>query len=125
METLTKEDIAQIAAKDDFKIAPFHADGVSHGTLTWIWNVSVEGKLYVRAYHGTSSRWYKSAMSQRAGIITGAGLQRKVSFTSVTDEILQGKIDDAYREKYSRSPYLGSMISSRAKAATVEVSSFG
>lgn len=119
--TLSVYEIEQIAAKDDFKIAPYRADGETFGTLTWIWSVAVEGKLYVRAYNGTSSRWYESAMSQKLGKITGAGLEKKVRFEPVIDEGLNEKIDDAYRQKYSSSPYLGSMISNRAKAATVNI----
>lgn len=119
--TLSVDEIEQIAAKDDFKIAPYRADGETFGTLTWIWSVAVEGKLYVRAYNGTSSRWYESAISQKLGKITGAGLEKKVRFEPVIDAGLNEKIDDAYRQKYSSSPYLGSMISNRAKAATVNI----
>lgn len=63
-------------------------------------------------------------MANKAGRITGAGLEKKVRFEVVTDEALNSKIDDAYRDKYSSSSYLGSMISARAKSATVEVMSF-
>lgn len=52
MKKLTKEIIIEIGKKDDLKIAPFRADGKTYGTLTWIWNVEVDGKLYVRAYNG-------------------------------------------------------------------------
>lgn len=123
-ERLSTSEIEAIAAKDDFKIAPFYADGETTGTLTWIWSVSVDGRLFVRAYSGTSGRWYKSAMANKAGRITGAGLEKKVRFEAITDEALNSKIDDAYRAKYSSSAYLGSMISARAKSATVEVMSF-
>ena len=118
--TLSKEEIRQIAAKDDFHIAPFREDGKTFGTLTWIWSVAVDSRLYVRAYNGTSSRWYQAAMSQKSGKITAAGLEKKVRFEPVSGE-LNDKIDHAYREKYGGSPYLASMISDRAKAATVEV----
>ncbi|MAX80912.1 MAG: hypothetical protein CL843_12160 [Crocinitomicaceae bacterium] len=119
--TLSKVEIEQIAGQDDFKIAPFREDGKTFGTLTWIWSVEVDGKLYVRAYNGRNSRWYKSAMTQKAGRITGAGLEKKVRFEATTDEVLNAKIDDAYRKKYSSSPYLGSMISEIAKSATVNI----
>lgn len=120
-ESLTTEEIKQIAQQDDFHIAPFRADGETYGTLTWIWSVAVKGNLYVRAYNGTNSRWYKSAMSQKAGKITGAGMEKQVRFEPVTDEALNKKIDEAYRQKYSSSSYLSSMISDRAKAATVQI----
>lgn len=119
--SLTKDEIQTIAAANDFHIAPFRADGKTYGTLTWIWSVSVDGQLYVRAYNGTNSRWYQSALSQKAGKIKAAGIEKDVEFQPVTGEEINTKIDDAYRKKYSSSPYLGSMISNRAKAATVQV----
>jgi hypothetical protein len=119
--TLTTEEINLIASKDDFHIAPYRANGETFGTLTWIWSVTVSNKLYVRAYNGTNSRWYQAAMEQKAGKITGAGLEKKVKFKPIQEEELNKKIDKASKEKYSNSSYLGSMISDRAKAATVEV----
>ena len=118
---LTTEEIARIAQKDDFHIAPFREDGVTYGTPTWIWSVAVDDKLYVRAYNGIRSRWYQSAVKQKAGKIEAAGLVKKVQFETVSEANLNDKIDDAYRTKYSDSAYLNSMISERAKAATVRV----
>lgn len=119
-EALTKEEIAQIAQKDDFRIAPFRNDGVTYGTPTWIWSVMVDDKLYVRAYNGIKSRWYQAAIKQKAGKIEAAGMEKKVQFETVSGSINE-KIDDAYRKKYGGSPYLNPMISERAKAATVRV----
>ncbi|MCG6189494.1 DUF2255 family protein [Maribellus maritimus] len=118
--SLTIEEIEQIAQKDDFHIAPFREDGETYGTPTWIWVVMVDNQLYVRAYNGVNSRWYQSAIKQKAGKIEAAGMVKEVQFEPVTGNINE-KIDDAYREKYSNSPYLQSMISKRAKAATVRV----
>ncbi|MFC0877786.1 DUF2255 family protein [Saccharicrinis sp. FJH2] len=118
---LSKEEIAQIAEKDDFHIAPFRDDGKTYGTPTWIWSVSVDDKLYVRAYNGTRSKWYGSAMKQKAGKVEAAGLVKDVHFEAVSGVDINKQIDDAYRRKYSESPYLNSMISERAKAATVRV----
>lgn len=119
-ETLSVEEIKHIAETDDFHIAPFRGDGVTFGTPTWIWSVEVEGELYVRAYNGTASRWYKSAIKQKAGKIEAAGLVKKVRFETVNGAINED-IDVAYTEKYSKSPYLSSMISNRAKLATVKI----
>lgn len=119
-DTLTKEDIVQISKKDDFHIAPFREDGETFGTPTWIWSVMVDGNLYVRAYYGTESRWYQAAIREKAGKIEAAGMVKKVRFKPVSGSVNE-KIDDAYREKYNDSPYLNSMISKRAKAATVRV----
>ena len=118
--SLTKHEIEKIAQKDDFHIAPFREDGKTYGTPTWIWSVMVNGNLYVRAYYGTKSRWYQAAIREKAGKIEASGIVKDVQFEAVTGNINE-KIDDAYREKYSSSPYLNSMISSRAKAATVRI----
>ena len=120
-ETLSREEIHLIAEKDDFHIAPFRADGKTFGTPTWIWVVEVENELYVRAYYGVKSRWYNSAKEQKAGKIEAAGMVKKVRFEVISDAKLNSKIDDAYRDKYSRSSYLNHMIGSTSKAATIKI----
>jgi hypothetical protein len=86
--TWSKQELGRIGQTDDLHIAPFREDGVTYGTPTWIWSVVVEGALYVRAYNGRSSRWYRAALKQRAGRILAAG------------------------------PYLAAMVGARARAAT-------
>ena len=117
----TDEELNRIDKADDLKISPFREDGVTYGTPTWIWAVSVDGDLYVRAYNGQDSRWYKSAIKQKAGRIHAAGMVKEVTFEPVEGDINE-QIDEAYKKKYSKSPYLSPMISSRAKAATVKIS---
>ncbi|TKW67355.1 MAG: DUF2255 family protein [Paracoccus denitrificans] len=117
----SKQDIEAIAVSDDLHIAPFRADGETTGTPTWIWSVVVDGQLYVRAYNGLNSRWYKSAMAQRAGQINAAGNTHDVAFAPV-EGALNDRIDDAYRAKYAASQYLAPMIGDRARAATVRIS---
>jgi hypothetical protein len=101
-------------------ISPFREDGVTYGTPTWIWSVVVNDALYVRAYNGQSSRWYRAAMRQKAGQISVAGMTRQVGFERV-DGPINDRIDEAYRAKYKGSPYLDPMIGTRARAATVRI----
>lgn len=119
-KTWSQEELAKMAAADDLHISPFREDGVTYGTPTWIWSVTVDGALYVRAYNGTNSRWYQAAVREKAGRIRAAGMTREVSFETVGDS-LNDRIDDAYREKYRKSQYLAPMISARARAATIRV----
>jgi hypothetical protein len=114
------EELQRIAETDDLHIAPFREDGVSYGTPTWIWSVAVDGDLYVRAYNGQSSRWYQAALQRKAGRIIAAGLTKEVAFEPV-DGAINNRIDEAYRAKYRGNPYLASMISARARSATVRV----
>jgi len=121
MGAWVKDRLQQIASSDDLHIAPLREDGVTAGTPTWIWSVVVNGELYVRAYNGTSSRSYQAAEKQKAGQITSGGETADVSFEPVAGEI-NDRIDAAYREKYSSSPYLKPMIAARARDATVRIS---
>ena len=120
MSTWTKDELKRIAGTDDLHISPFRGDGATYGTPTWIWSVVVEDELYVRPYNGSSSRWYKAAMTRGAGRITAAGMMKEVGFEPVEGSI-NDRIDDAYRTKYESSPYLQPMIGSRARAATVRI----
>ena len=116
----SKDELRRIAETDDLHVSPFRDDGRTYGTPTWIWSVVVEGDLYVRAYNGTSSRWYQAALRQKAGRITVAGMTKDVGFEPVEGPI-NDRIDDAYRAKYKSSPYLRAMIGKGARAATVRV----
>jgi hypothetical protein len=120
MTAWLKNDLGKMADTDDLHISPLREDGKTYGTPTWIWSVVVDGALYVRAYNGKESRWYKAALRQKAGRITAAGMTKEVTFEPVGGHI-NDRIDDAYRAKYASSPYLKPMIGKRARAATVRV----
>ncbi len=120
MSTWKKKELAKIAQPDARHISPFREDGKTYGTPTWIWSVVVEDDLYVRAYNGRNSPWYRAAMQQKSGRITAAGMTKEVAFEPV-DGAIQNRIDDAYRAKYKDSEYLPPMIGARARSATVKV----
>lgn len=120
MDTWLKEELHKISEADDLYISPFREDGVTYGTPTWIWSVVVGDSVYVRAYYGQNSRWYQAALRQKAGRITVAGMTKEVNFEPIDGQI-NDLIDNAYRAKYNSSPYLNSMISTRARSATVKV----
>ncbi|MCR4524201.1 DUF2255 family protein [Bosea sp. 47.2.35] len=114
----TKDELGNIAKADDLRIAPFREDGMTPGTPTWIWSVVIEDGLFVRAYHGVDSRWYKAAVREKSGQISVAKTSYEVSFEQAETR-LKDRIDEAYRTKYSGSPYLASMIGDQARAATI------
>lgn len=120
MTTWSKDQLRKIAEGDDLHISPFREDGVTYGTPTWIWSVSVDDALYVRGYNGRNSRWYQAAVRQKAGRIIAAGMTKEVTFEPV-DGPINNRIDDAYRAKYHGSPYLSPMIGAHARSATVKV----
>ena len=114
------EVLAKIDKADDLKIAPIRANGVT-GTPTWIWEVVVDGRLFVRPYNGKNSSWYQSAIAYKTGIIVAAGKTHNVDFAPATSSELNDKIDTAYHEKYSSSPYLNHMISQKCRETTIEI----
>jgi hypothetical protein len=120
MDSWPDDELRKFAETDDLHISPFREDGVTYGTPTWIWSVAVDDGLFVRAFNGQNSRWYKAAVRQKAGRITAAGMTKEVSFEPVEGPI-NDRIDDAYRAKYRTSPYLEPMIGARARGATVKV----
>jgi hypothetical protein len=120
MSSWRPEDLKAFAASDDLHVSPFRDDGTTYGTPTWIWSVVVGDALYVRAYNGTASRWYRAAMRQGAGRVRVAGRDYEVTFTAA-DPAVDHEIDDAYRLKYGDSRYLEPMLSKRAQDATVAI----
>lgn len=120
IKQFSTEELKKIDAADDLHISPFREDGKTYGTPTWIWEVVVDGELYVRAYNGVYSQWYNAALLQKAGRIIAAGKTYEVQFEPIEGEI-NNRIDEAYKKKYSGSPYLSPMIGERAKAATIKI----
>ena len=116
----SKDELRKNTEADDLHISPFREDGVTYGTPTWIWSVAVGDALYVRAYNGQNSSWYRAAVRQKAGRIIAAGIRKEVTFEPVEGPI-NDQIDEAYRAKYHSSPYLSPMIGARARTATVKV----
>ena len=68
MPAWSKDELGRIAAADDLHIAPFRDDGKTCGTLTWIWSVAVDDGLYVRAYNGQKSRWYRPRCASKPAV---------------------------------------------------------
>ena len=120
MSTWPTDELCKIAETDDLHISPFREDGKTYGTPTWIWSVVVDDALYVRGYNGQKSRWYQSAVRQKAGRIIAAGLTKEVTFEPI-DGAINDRIDESYKVKYKGSSYLKPMIGARARSATVKV----
>src|SRR6267154_2554847 len=120
MTTWWKDELDKIGETDELHISPLRENGRTYGTPTWIWSFVVDDALYVRRYNGQKSRWYQAAVQQKAGRIIAAGMTKDVAFEPV-DGPTNDRIDEAYRAKYRRSPYLSPMISRRARSATVRI----
>lgn len=120
MAEWTEDELKKISETDDLHISPFREDGKTYGTPTLIWSVVVGKDLFVRAYHGQTSSWYKAALNQAGGRIVAAGITKEVTFEPIEGS-LNDDIDNAYRMKYKGDPYLNPMIGKRARSATIKI----
>jgi hypothetical protein len=120
--TWSPDQLTRFATARDCRVAPFREDGKTPGTPTVVWSVVTESGLYIRAYSGRSSSWYQAAVREQAGQLHLDGHTHDVRFEAVADNAPeQAEIDAAYQQKYHTSGYLGAMVSSRARGATVRV----
>lgn len=117
----TKDQLIDFAKADDFRVSPFYDDHQTYGTPTWIWSVVVDDRLFIRAWNGQNSRWYRSAVSQKAGKIFLAGANHEVIFKKLTDDAMDSLVDQEYQHKYHNSPYLAPMIAAGPKSTTMEI----
>ncbi|TBX38665.1 DUF2255 family protein [Lactiplantibacillus paraplantarum] len=117
----TKGQLERFSKADDFKVLPFYDDGKTYGTPTWIWSVVVDDQLFIRAWNGQQSRWYRSAVEQTAGQVFLAGHNYEVNFEALNDEVMNSKVDQAYKTKYTGSPYLVPMVQSGPRSTTIRV----
>jgi hypothetical protein len=80
MATWSSKQLTAIAENADLFVSPFREDGTTYGTPTQTWALVVDGKVYVRAANGRSSRWYQAAITQGAGRVRVAGQNYEVVF---------------------------------------------
>ena len=109
----------RLAAAAEIDVSPRRADGTL-AAYTTIWIVAVDGDLYVRSYRGPQGSWYRMARRTGRGRIRATGYEVEVTFADATD-ISPDAVDDAYRGKYGRSPYVDAMVARETRATTLKV----
>jgi hypothetical protein len=94
---------------------------------TPIWAVDVDGVGYVRSAYGPDSKWYRRARTN-----PGAGFETPVGVRAVELEPidaadpLEGRVDDALREKYASEPAsVAEMLTPLAHGTTLRVAPLG
>lgn len=121
MSSWSEDDLRSIAENDDLFVSPFREDGTAYGTPTRTWALVVGDDVYVRAASGPESRWYRAAISQKAGQVRVAGKNYDVTFEPAGDEVSDA-IDAAYEAKYPGSSAVPIMQGDGPKSATVRIS---
>jgi hypothetical protein len=119
MSTWNPSTLAQFAAADEIQVAAAYAEG--YGSPVTIWDVSVDGELYIRAYTGDKSRWFRAARAGGAGRLRTGDLSIDVTFDPDVDPGLIDRIDAAYHAKYDPSPSVPAMVGDAAHAHQLRV----
>ena len=123
MTSWTRNDLESIGAADELLLASFKKDGTQRKPIT-IWVVRVGDDLYVRAYRGHETAWFRRVQQQHEGRIRAGSVTKDVRFVDASsDEALNNKIDAAYQSKYQRysATYVDPMIAPQARATTLKL----
>ena len=117
----TTDELQTIATADELEISSFLREGAAGGWTT-IWVVRVGDDLFVRSVRGPAGGWYRDTQVRREGRIRAGDVEKDVSFVE-GDPDLEGRIDDAYREKYRRyaRSTVESVLTPDARSATLEL----
>jgi hypothetical protein len=87
--------------------------------LTIVWQVVVNGKLYVRSVRGIDGRWYKGVITHYEGAIDFDGQTRSVTY--IPDHSVDDLIDAAYFAKYGNGSSSQAIINMTANATTLRI----
>jgi len=116
------DDLAAIERARELDIASVRQDG-SLRPYRVIWGVRVGDDFYVRSVNGRTAAWFRGTRTRHEGLVLAGDLELDVSFVDVEDGDLNGRIDEAYREKYGRnSSPVQHITSPAAREATLKVS---
>jgi hypothetical protein len=84
--------------------------------------VRVGDDIYVRAYKGRTSPWFRGIQTRHEGHIRAGGVEKDVTFVEETNADINDKIDSAYLRKYCRYPtHVAPMVTADARAATIKL----
>jgi len=117
----TADELERIEAVDELEIASLSSEG-TFGSPRTIWVVRVGDDLYIRSVHGRKSDWFRGTQRRHEGRIRAGGVERDVTFVEA-DADLEGRIDDAYREKYRRyaKGIVDSTLTPQARSAALKL----
>ncbi|MFB7494380.1 DUF2255 family protein [Streptomyces sp. NPDC056161] len=118
MNPWTSDETSRIAAAHALSLATEDRDGTP-GDPVPLGFVTVGGDIYIRAYRGARSRWYRTARRSRRARVGIEGMERAVTVETAEPGRAE-EIDAAYRSKYGAGDS-GPVMSRVARAATLKL----
>jgi hypothetical protein len=114
--TWTEAQLRDFDATGNLLVRSRRTDG-QLGCSVPVWGVVAAGGVYLRAYQGVDSGWFRRVgRADQAAVVTAAG-PVPVRF-QVGDDGVRDDIDAAYRAKYGHYSYGSSILAPSAVAAT-------
>jgi hypothetical protein len=122
MTEWTVDELDKIGKAEELDFSSLRRAGTLRKTVT-IWVVRIGDGLYVRAYKGRKSPWFRGVVECHAGLIESGGVHKNVTFIEEQDAEINARIDAAFRTKYAQQPaeYVDPMVTSKARAATLKL----
>lgn len=118
MSGWTAAELDELGAAYQMRVAGRRADGSSR-TLVIVWQVVVDGVLYVRSVKGPEGEWYKGVARHFEGFVDWNRRARPVTYTR--DDSRDAAVDAAYFAKYGNGSPSRSITSTMAKQTTLRV----
>jgi hypothetical protein len=118
MSGWTTTELQSLDRTSEIRVAGRRQDG-SLRSLTIVWQVVVDGSLYVRSVRGAEGSWYKGVIRHHEGAISWDGKTRDVTY--VPDHAADEQIDAAYFAKYGNGSPTHAITNPAAKATTLRV----
>ena len=121
MTAWTSAELDKIENAEELTLASLRSDGTLRRPVI-VWVVRVDGHIYVRAYKGRTSPWFRSIQTRHQGRIQAGGVEKDVAFVEESDPEVNRQVDAAYLAKYARYPqYVAPMVEPAAKSATLKL----
>ena len=122
MISWTSDELKKIETAEELRIASLRKDGTLRNPVI-IWVVRVGDDLYVRAYKGRTSPWFRGVQTRHEGQIRAGGVVKDVTFVEESDSGVNDQISAAYRTKYRRyaASIVDTVVTSEAQAATLKL----
>lgn len=118
----TSAELKAIGGADELQLAP-SKDSTAQKPVT-IWVVCVDSGVYVRAYRGSKSAWFRRMQLRHEGWISAGGVTEGVRLVGVGgDDALNDLIDAAYRSKYAKygPTYVNPMTAQPVRVTTMKL----
>ncbi|WP_191906644.1 DUF2255 family protein [Microbacterium lushaniae] len=118
MSEWTAEELRQLDRIGEVRVAGRHADGTSR-TPVIVWQVVVDGQLYLRSVKGPRAQWYQGVARHFEGFLSWDGETRPVTYT--LDSSHDAAIDAAYAAKYGTGSATRAITTALSKQTTLRV----